>query len=128
MERLSVDTNTPFKISIIVLAALIVGMFGINAAMASKRSDVAWQALKDGAILIDVRTVQEFKAGHLDDAVNMPLSSLNKLANPLDRGKTVVVYCRTGSRASHAKRQLYDMGFVEVYNGGGLEEMKAAKP
>ncbi|WP_067221453.1 rhodanese-like domain-containing protein [Marinomonas gallaica] len=127
MERLSLDTNTPIKFSILALIALIIGVFSLSAT-ASKRSDVAWQALNNGAMLIDVRTAQEFKSGHLEEAVNMPLSSLNKLANPIDRDTSIVVYCRSGSRAGHAKRQLYDMGFVNVINGGGLEEMQASKP
>ncbi|CUB05362.1 rhodanese-like domain-containing protein [Marinomonas fungiae] len=128
MERLSVDTNTPFKIFIMVIVVLLVGVFGINAAMASKRSDMAWQEISKGAMLIDVRTAQEFKAGHLKNAINMPLSTLSKSANPIDRNTPIVVYCRSGSRASHAKRELYDMGFVNVYNGGGLEEMQASEP
>ncbi|MBJ7549742.1 rhodanese-like domain-containing protein [Marinomonas ostreistagni] len=127
MERLAVDTQTPFKHMLLILLAAIIAIFSINA-LASKRSDLAWQALEQGAVLIDVRTAAEFREGHIDSAVNMPLSSLSKLANPIDRDKTIVVYCRSGSRASHAKRQLYDMGFTHVLNGGGLEEMKSTKP
>lgn len=127
MERLTLDTQTPFKHMLLILLAAIIAIFSINA-LASKRSDIAWQALEQGAVLIDVRTASEYRADHIEGAVNMPLSSLSKLANPLDRDKAVVVYCRSGSRASHAKRQLYDMGFTHVLNGGGLEEMIASKP
>ncbi|MAF16248.1 MAG: sulfurtransferase [Marinomonas sp.] len=127
MERLTVDTQTPFKHMLLILLAVIIAIFSIHA-LASKRSDIAWQALEQGAVLIDVRTASEYRADHIEGAVNMPLSSLSKLANPLDRDKAVVVYCRSGSRASHAKRQLYDMGFTHVLNGGGLEEMIASKP
>lgn len=127
MERLTVDTQTPFKHTLLILLAAIIAIFSIHA-LASKRSDKAWQALEQGAVLIDVRTASEYEADHIEGAVNMPLSSLSKLANTIDRDKTVVVYCRSGSRASHAKRYLYDMGFTNVLNGGGLEEMLESKP
>lgn len=128
MERLSLDTNTPVKIFIGVLLTLIVSAFGINAAVASKRSDTAWQELDKGAMLIDVRTLEEFNEDHLPNAINMPLSDLNTLANPIHRSQPIVVYCRSGNRAAHAERLLYDMGFANVFNGGGLDEMKTSQP
>lgn len=111
-----------------MLTLSIVVLMGTNTAQASERADAAWQALANGAALIDVRTEQEFATEHLDAALNMPLSDIGKLAESLDRNTTVVVYCRSGNRASHAKQQLHKMGFDQVINGGGLEEMKASKP
>ncbi|MBM6551433.1 rhodanese-like domain-containing protein [Marinomonas ostreistagni] len=123
MARLSLDTNTPFKVCVAVLIAAIVAIVSFNVG-ASKRADVAWDEIKRGATIIDVRTAQEFNSGHLENAVNMPLSSLQVNASGLDRNHPVVVYCQTGSRAAHARRALFDMGFVEVYNGGGMSEMQ----
>lgn len=123
MARLALDTNTPFKVCIAVLIAAIVAIVSFNVG-ASKRADVAWDEIKRGATIIDVRTVQEFNEGHLENAVNMPMSALQEKASKLDRNETIVVYCRSGSRASHARRMLLDLGFVEVYNGGGLNELQ----
>lgn len=109
-------------------STLIISLLTINAVHASDRAQSAWQALDQGATLIDVRTPQEFASGHLDNAINMPLNDLGELATSLDANTTIVVYCRSGSRASQAKQQLHEMGFSSVYNGGGLEEMQASQP
>jgi phage shock protein E len=77
MERLTVDTQTPFKHMLLILLAAIIAIFSINA-LASKRSDIAWQALEQGAVLIDVRTASEYRADHIEGAVNMPLSSIQR--------------------------------------------------
>ncbi|SBS28157.1 Thiosulfate sulfurtransferase PspE precursor [Marinomonas aquimarina] len=112
----------------LVLVALLSSMLSISNAQASERSTQAWQALAQGATLIDVRTIQEFEQEHLSGALHIPLSDISTMANSLDPSATVVVYCRSGNRASHAKQTLHDMGFKQVINGGGLEEMKASKP
>ena len=116
MERLTVDTQTPFKHMLLILLAAIIAIFSINA-LASKRSDIAWQALEQGAVLIDVRTASEYRADHIEGAVNMPLSSLSKLANVIDRDKTVVVYCRSGSRSNASIQILKKMGYTNLVNG-----------
>ena len=119
--------NSPIK-TLAFISLFFLSLMGMTTAQASERAENAWQALANGATLIDVRTPQEFTAEHLDDALNMPLSELSEQAKTLDRNAIIVVYCRSGNRASHAKRQLHEMGFDEVYNGGGLVEMKASQP
>lgn len=114
--------------SLTVFSALLIGLLAINTAHASERAESAWQALAQGATLIDVRTEQEFATEHLDQALNIPLNNLDELSKSLDRRTKIVVYCRSGSRAAQAKLMLQEMGFTKVYNGGGLEEMKASKP
>lgn len=80
-----------------------------------------------GAIVIDVRTPEEFTAGHVDKATNLPVQSLevsavDKLTGG-DHDKPVVVYCAAGARADKAQAQLEAAGYTHVVNGGGYDDL-----
>lgn len=66
--------------------------------------------------LIDVRTSNEYKSGHLKGSKNIDFFSGNFNAefNKLNKEKTVYLYCRSGSRSRHASKKLAAMGFVEI--------------
>jgi phage shock protein E len=85
-------------------------------------------ALSEGAVVIDVRTPSEFAEGHLADALNIDVSSKTFAAKvgALDKGKTYVVYCRTGSRAGQAVEAMADLGFTDLVNGGAFDDLAAA--
>ena len=68
----------------------------------------AWVA--DGALLLDVRTPQEFVAGHLPGAVNLPVQELPFRLKDVPAGQKVVVYCRSGARSAVAKKLLQTDG------------------
>ena len=83
-----------------------------------------------GAQLVDVRTPEEFKTGHLKGAQNMDWNdnSFPAQAARLDKNKPVYVYCLSGVRSSKAAAKLIDMGFLQVYKlDGGIEAWNAAK-
>ena len=69
--------------------------------------------------LVDVRSPQEFAAGALPGAVNIPLGELRKRLGELNHSKPVYVYCGVGQRAWNACRILSQNGFVEVWNIAG---------
>lgn len=70
----------------------------------------AWVA--DGALLLDVRTREEFAEGHLKGAVNIPVQELAARANTLPPpDRRVVVYCRSGGRSASAARHLRSLGY-----------------
>jgi rhodanese-related sulfurtransferase len=80
-------------------------------------------AVKDpqGALLLDVREEDEFKAGHVPGTVHIPRGFLEfriwkQLGSPtdVDTGRKIYVQCRTGGRATLAARQLKDIGFTNV--------------
>jgi rhodanese-related sulfurtransferase len=74
--------------------------------------------LSKGAIIVDVRTPEEYKAGHIDGARNIPLDQIKTKVPELKKtGKPVITCCRSGSRSGMAKSQLAAAG-IEVYNGG----------
>lgn len=96
--------------------------------LASERADTAWQWIVQGAIVVDVRTPQEFEQQHLDGARNYPLSDVATAFNHLDKNTPIVLYCRSGNRSAKAYDYLRQAGFTQLHNGGGLEEMLAVKP
>jgi phage shock protein E len=74
-----------------------------------------------GAHLVDVRTPDEFMAGHIPGAVNIPLQELEHRLRELEpKGQPVVVYCRSGSRSGSAARLLESAGYRAVFDLGPL--------
>ncbi|MBY5922093.1 rhodanese-like domain-containing protein [Ferrimonas balearica] len=111
------------------LAGLVLAIGVQGAVMASERAETAWQWVDEGAVLVDVRTTEEFAAGHLPGAINIPLDQLpSRLAELGEPGaETIVVYCRSGNRSGQALGWLNRQGYEKVHNGGGLEEMRQSR-
>jgi phage shock protein E len=86
--------------------------------------------IANGAVVIDVRTSEEFAGEHLPSATNIPVQELgarlSDVANLVagDKAKPIVVYCASGGRAGKAKRALEDAGYTNVVNGGGLDDLQ----
>ncbi len=75
-------------------------------------------AIKNGAFLVDVRTPGEFASGSVKGAVNIPLDLVSNQLSKFKGKKNIVVFCRSGSRSSQAKRILEQNGIQNVINGG----------
>lgn len=84
--------------------------------------------LKDGkALLIDVREVSEFAAGHIAGALNMPLSSFSPRNIPDPDGRTVVLQCAGGKRSSQALDQCVRAeSAIDTHLVGGIGAWKDA--
>lgn len=82
------------------------------------------ELLKKGAQLIDVRTPDEYRTGHLKGAINIPLQQLQGSLSKIRKDKPVITYCASGMRSSAAKNMLTAKGFGEVYNGGGFHNLQ----
>ncbi|MCL9776676.1 rhodanese-like domain-containing protein [Vibrio sp. S4B1] len=91
---------------------------------ASERAALGWQKIQQGAVVIDVRTAEEFADGHLDNAINFPLSELSHHVSNLDKTTPIVLYCRSGNRSGQAYQHLTSLGFTQLHNAGGLQEIK----
>jgi rhodanese-related sulfurtransferase len=74
--------------------------------------------LKNGAILIDVRSKDEFLSGHNPQSINIPLDELNKESNKLDKDKIILLCCASGTRSGMALGILKKNGFKNVKNAG----------
>ena len=85
-------------------------------------------AIEQEALIVDVRTPEEFADGHYPGAINIPhetiLDGLNQLGVTTDIA--VILYCRSGNRSGQAKQVLQQKGFTEARNAGGLETLLSA--
>jgi phage shock protein E len=77
------------------------------------------ELVKDGAIILDVRSKGEYAGGHIKNSINIPLDILGKNLSKLKKDKPVIICCASGMRSASAKSILKSNGFTEVYNGGG---------
>jgi phage shock protein E len=80
----------------------------------------AQRLLREGALIVDVRTPEEFGAGHLPGAVNIPLGELRSEVprRVPDKDKVLLLHCRSGARSGIGKQQLQGMGYANVHNLG----------
>lgn len=74
--------------------------------------------LEKGAILLDVRSPQEFAEGHLENAISLPEYEINQNVNDIlpDKLQIIIVYCSTGHRSEKAQKELERLGYQKVYN------------
>ncbi|MDD4778374.1 MAG: rhodanese-like domain-containing protein [Fermentimonas sp.] len=76
------------------------------------------EKLNNGAILLDVRTKEEYHYGHVKGSINIPVSELPSKINKLNKENTIIAVCASGARSAQAVRYLKSKGF-DSYNGGG---------
>lgn len=90
-------------------------------------AESAAAALEQKATVIDVRTPEEYAAGHIDDAqlINVEGPTFDDEIGALDTAATYVVYCRSGNRSATAAKRMRDAGLT-VLDGGGMDVMIAA--
>jgi len=81
--------------------------------------------IDDGAAVVDVRTPEEFEAGHLEGAVNVDYQAADfaEQVAELPMDAPYVVYCASGRRAVGAVEQMRELGFTDVVNGGGYDDL-----
>jgi rhodanese-related sulfurtransferase len=83
-----------------------------------EKTDYA-QLVKDGAIILDVRSKGEYETGHIKGSLNIPVNQLeNNLQRFKDKDKPVITCCASGMRSASAKSILKSKGYTHVYNGG----------
>jgi phage shock protein E len=71
-------------------------------------------------ILVDVRTMEEYQAGHIPTAINIPYDAIAERVPSPDKSELIIVYCATGRRAAVAKETLDGMGYLRVVDFGGI--------
>ena len=82
------------------------------------------EIIKNGAVLIDVRSKGEFASGSIKNAVNIPLNEISNQKSKLENKENIVVFCRSGMRSKQAQSILKQVGIENVFNGGSLQNMK----
>lgn len=91
---------------------VIKNLFGMD------KTDYA-ELLKQGAVIVDVRSKNEFSRGHIKNSVNIPVDQLEKNLSKLSKEKTIITCCASGMRSATAKSILQNNGYKNVHNGGG---------
>ena len=78
------------------------------------------ELIKQGAIVLDVRSKNEFSGGHIKNFINIPVDQLNNNLSKLkDKDKCIICCCASGMRSGAAKKILESRGYKAIYNGGG---------
>lgn len=86
-------------------------------------------ALANGALVLDVRSKEEFDQGHYPGARNIPLENLSGEVTSLQArpDQPVIIYCQSGMRAAMARRLLQEAGYTQVLNAGSLGNLPPVK-
>jgi len=89
-----------------------------------------YRALESGALIVDVRTPEEYAFGHVPGAVNLPVEEVARWADTLPKDRPVYLYCRSGNRSRQAAEYLKRKGYTNLYNleGGVLAIERAGYP
>ncbi len=74
------------------------------------------------ARIVDVRTADEYRSGHIPKAINIPNEAITNVEPKMlpEKSQTILLYCQTGMRATSAARKLAKMGYTRIYNIGGI--------
>lgn len=109
----------------VLSAAAIAVPFFASANNAPQTEQSAVQPEKAKGVWIDVRSAEEFNAGHLQDAVNIPHDKIIARIQAVspDKNAPVNLYCRSGRRAEAALNELKNAGYTNVTNHGGYEDL-----
>ena len=88
----------------------------------SMEDAIALMETETDYIVLDVRTREEFVAGHIPGAINIPNESIGTEPLPAlpDLDQLILVYCRSGNRSKTASAALAELGYTQIYEFGGI--------
>ncbi|KEI72807.1 rhodanese-like domain-containing protein [Endozoicomonas elysicola] len=106
--------------------SILVALGIVGSAGATDFYGEAWERIKNGALLIDVRTPAEYAEGHLAGAINIPYQNIvNGLAQKnITLDADIVLYCRSGNRSGKAHKALVAQGYKNTLNAGGYRQLQ----
>ena len=105
--------------AICIILAVLAAVFLLKRASQITSKD-AQARLKNGALVIDVRTPSEFSSGHLPKAINIPLDQIETVLprRVKDKSQVLLLHCHSGMRSGMAKKKLNALGYSNAYNLG----------
>ena len=84
------------------------------------------ELVKQGGVILDVRTKAEYTRGSIKNSINIPLDQLSKnLSKFKDKNAPIIICCASGMRSASAKGVLKANGFTNVHNGGGWMSLRS---
>lgn len=113
------DIMTPLGLAIVTGYLLfLINHADINDELQTARST-------EGSVIVDVRNPEEYLAGHIHGAINIPEDNINEIRSMIaDRSTPLFTYCLRGSRSTRAARSLKAMGYTNVTNMGGINKYR----
>ena len=78
--------------------------------------------IADEFIVIDVRTPEEFKEGHIEESSNVEWQTISSIIDEVKKDQKIYLYCRSGRRSQNATNTLIDLGYEDVINLGGIKD------
>jgi len=105
--------------AIVIVAAVIAVLFIMKKTGQISIKD-ALEHLKNGALVIDVRSPGEFNSGHLAKAINLPLDEIETILprRVKDKNQVLLLHCASGMRSGLARQKLKSMGYANAFNLG----------
>lgn len=103
----------------------LLGVLSLLLALTVQAGEVRFNGVRP-AVVIDVRTPQEFAAGHINGAINIPVDQIAlgiRGIKWLKNDNSILVYCRSGRRSAHARAILEQQGFTRILDGGGMNSL-----
>jgi rhodanese-related sulfurtransferase len=114
--------------ALLTLIALLVGLEMRGAAKSVSPRQLSELVNRQQGVVLDVRDKNDFRTGHIVDAINIPHTQIKDRIGELNahKGKPVIVVCKLGQNAGLVARSLQQAGFAPVYKlGGGITEWQA---
>ena len=106
--------------TIATLAGTAIVAFFLIKRMSFVSEETARKHLAQGALVIDVRSPEEFREGHVPDAINLPLGELRESLprRVKDKSQVLLLHCLSGGRSGLARQQLRRLGYANAFNLG----------
>jgi phage shock protein E len=103
---------------LLVIAAIAAYLLFKRGGLISSKAAV--EHLRNGAVIIDVRSATEFSIRHLPRAINVPLDEVDELLprRVKDKNKVILMHCQSGARSEAAKKKAGSMGYAHAFNLG----------
>jgi phage shock protein E len=103
-----------------IIVGIVMAAFFLMKRMAFIPEQEAHKHLAEGALVIDVRSPEEFRSGHVPEAINLPLGELRESLprRVKDKNQVLLLHCLSGGRSGIAKGQARSLGYVNAFNLG----------
>ena len=111
---------------IVIIVGVVLVVFFVLKRLSFVSAEVARKHLASGALVIDVRSPEEFRSGHVPSAINIPLGELGESLPQRvpDRSQVLLLHCLSGGRSGIAKQQVKGMGYPNAFNLGSYIRAK----
>jgi len=116
------------KYRFIIFAVLVLALTGCAGSSGNSYTQISMDEAiemmetEENYIILDVRTKEEFDAGHIEGAINIANEVIHQdqSENLPDKEQLILVYCRSGNRSKQASEKLVKQGYTNVYEFGGI--------